>query len=128
MSAFLNSYGGVLLIGVHDNQHVTGMEEELKALYGKNNDTFKLRFNESLSKYLGSDFTSPDIVTYEFVPIDGHQVFQISCRRSPIPCRFGKEERLVVQEDPRIRVLKGEDEMRYISKHFPEYYTSISNT
>jgi len=128
MSAFLNSYGGVLLIGVHDNQHVTGMEEELKALYGKNNDTFKLRFNESLSKYLGSDFTSPDIVTYEFVPIDGHQVFQISCSRSPIPCRFGKEERLIVQEDPRIRVLKGEDEMRYISKHFPEYYTSISNT
>ena len=124
MSAFLNSYGGVLLIGVHDEQYVTGMEKELKVSYGKSHDTFKLKFNEKINKYLGKNFTSPDYITYDFVPIDNHEVFQISCNRSPIPCRFGKEERLIVQEDPRIRTLKGEDEMRYISKHFPGYFAS----
>ena len=124
ISAFLNSYGGVLLIGVHDDQHITGMAEELRVLYGKSHDKFKLRFHEEISKYLGKEFTSPDYITYGFVPIDNYEVFKINCKRSTIPCRFGKEERLIVQEDPRIKTLKGEAEMRYISKHFPEYYAS----
>jgi len=124
ISAFLNSYGGVLLIGVHDDQHITGMAKELRVLYGKSHDKFKLRFHEEISKYLGKEFTSPDYITYGFVPIDNYEVFKINCKRSTIPCRFGKEERLIVQEDPRIKTLKGEAEMRYISKHFPEYYAS----
>jgi len=124
MSAFLNSYGGVLLIGVHDEQYVTGMEKELSVSYGKSHDKFKLKFIEKISEYLGKEFASPDHIEYDFIPIDNHEIFQIKCNRSLIPCRFGKEERLVVQEDPRIRTLKGEDEMRYISKHFPEYFAS----
>jgi len=124
MSAFLNSYGGTLLIGVHDEEYVTGMEKELQMFYGKSHDKFKLRFNEQINKHLGKGFTSSDYITYDFVPIDNHEVFQIDCNRSPIPCRFGKEERLIVQEDPRIRTLKGEDEMKYISKHFPGYFAS----
>ena len=124
MSAFLNTYGGTLLIGVDDDQHVTGMEKELKTLYGKNHDKFKLAFNGLIETYLGKDFTHPDYVTYDFVPIDNHEVFQIKCKQSVVPCRFGKDERLIVQEDPRIRTLKGDDELRYISKHFPEYYAS----
>jgi hypothetical protein len=55
IAAFLNSYGGILLIGVEDNRNVIGMESEYKLLSKPDKqDQFCTRFDDIVSKNLGS--------------------------------------------------------------------------
>jgi predicted HTH transcriptional regulator len=71
VAAFLNTDGGVLLIGVNDRKQVLGLEADYKTLTTKpNKDGFELALQQVLSKAIGADFYVRD-VRVGFCNMDG---------------------------------------------------------
>jgi hypothetical protein len=57
LAAFLNSGGGVLLIGVDDKRNITGLEPDFNLFNSKDNyDKFKKSFDDLISVKFGSNF------------------------------------------------------------------------
>jgi hypothetical protein len=53
VAAFMNTEGGLLIIGVDDDKNVIGLEKDLQTLSKKNIDGFELHFRQLIKKYLG---------------------------------------------------------------------------
>ena len=53
VSSFLNTEGGILIIGVDDNKNIIGIEKDLQMLPKQNTDGFELHFRQLIKKYLG---------------------------------------------------------------------------
>jgi hypothetical protein len=58
IAAFLNANGGSLLIGVDDNQNITGLDKDISTLRKQNIDGFELHLIEVIKKYIGSEYSS----------------------------------------------------------------------
>ena len=56
ISAFLNSEGGILIIGVDDDGNALGLDKDCETLSKKDIDGFELHLRNIISKYLGSSF------------------------------------------------------------------------
>jgi predicted HTH transcriptional regulator len=48
--AFLNSEGGTLLIGVHDEQYPVGIDSDLQSVKGNNTDGFEIKLRAMLNQ------------------------------------------------------------------------------
>lgn len=64
ISAFLNSEGGDLIIGVEDNGNVLGIEKDLQTLSKKNTDEFELHLRQIIKKYLSESFEKYIKITF----------------------------------------------------------------
>jgi hypothetical protein len=85
VAAFLNTDGGVLLIGVNDKKQVLGLEADYKTLTTKpNKDGFELALQQVLSKALGADSYVRD-VRVGFCNMDGKEICVVSVDRSQKP-------------------------------------------
>lgn len=67
ISAFLNSEGGDLIIGVEDNGNVLGIEKDLQTLEKKNTDEFELHLRQIIKKYLSGTFEKYLKITFPSV-------------------------------------------------------------
>jgi hypothetical protein len=56
ISAFLNSDGGMLIVGVDDAGNILGLERDVKTLPKQDNDGFELHLRQIVKKYLGENF------------------------------------------------------------------------
>lgn len=56
VAAFLNTRGGILLIGVDDNRKVLGLEKDIQAVPKKNLDSFENILNTAFNQLLGLEF------------------------------------------------------------------------
>ncbi len=56
ITAFLNSEGGVLFVGVNDNGTIRGIEEDLKLFKGSE-DKFQLQIRDLISDRIGAEFS-----------------------------------------------------------------------
>ena len=56
ISAFLNTEGGTLIIGVDDNGNTLGLEKDFETMQKKDIDGFELHLRNVISKYLGASF------------------------------------------------------------------------
>jgi predicted HTH transcriptional regulator len=77
IAAFLNTNGGVLLIGVEDDLNVIGIDITDYPTFSDSDkkDAFLKHFDNLLAKYLGNDFNS--IVDIKIESIDGRKVAKI---------------------------------------------------
>ncbi len=84
VSAFLNSGGGTLLIGVADTGELKGLKDDLRD-FSKNKtvDGFELRFRDALSANLDPDPNQLVVLTFPY--ISGIQVCRVNVSRSPRP-------------------------------------------
>jgi len=75
--AFLNSDGGLLLIGIKNDGSVQGLKYDFSLSEGENpKDFFKLEFDQMLEHFLS--FTVKPNVKGEFIEIDGKTIFKVS--------------------------------------------------
>lgn len=68
ISAFLNSNGGTLLIGVDDTRTVIGLKPDYETLKKKNSDGFLLHLNQIINTHLGKEiqhFVHSSIVVHQ---------------------------------------------------------------
>ncbi len=81
IAAFMNSNGGVVLIGVNADGTVRGLDDDFKTL-GKlqNKDGFLLAFSDIITSWDMLEYTP--LMDYYFADIDGTEIFVVEVRRS----------------------------------------------
>lgn len=92
--AFANSDGGDLILGLEDNKNILGLEFDFNALGKKENlfDSFKLRFDQYIGEYIGTDFNLL-LDDAKFVNIDNHHLYWVKVKKSRTPVFLRKDDK-----------------------------------
>jgi hypothetical protein len=111
---FLNSEGGVLLIGVSDDGEVTGLEDDIK-FYNNSLDEYLLHLKDLIKGKIGEEFY-PDI-EYHPVKVNDKYVLWVECQPSDKPCFLEKKE-FYVRTNPATDRLEGQKMFEYVRRRF----------
>ena len=97
ISAFLNSEGGTLIIGVDDDGNILGLEKDMQTLSKQNIDGFELHLRQVIKKYLGENFEK--YLKISFPKIDDKEVcvMKISKCGKPVFVTFESNESFIVR-------------------------------
>ena len=120
ISAFLNSSGGILLIGVDDFGNAIGIEKDLKVLRGekKNLDGFQLQLTELVDRYLGKEYPKFVHVSCEMVGEKNICVIEIDKSPKPVFLKYVGKTVFVVRSGNRSQILNVEEQYEYIKMHW----------
>ncbi|MDM8542874.1 putative DNA binding domain-containing protein [Desulfococcaceae bacterium HSG9] len=112
--AFLNTEGGILLVGVNDNKDITGIESEIKKFH-KNTDKFLLHFKNLIKTRIGEGFYP--FIEYKPIKVDGKCILMVECKGSPSPCYLDNAD-FYVRTNPATDKLEGPKLVEYVNNHF----------
>ena len=113
---FLNTEGGVLLIGVEDDGTVVGLEHDNFV-----NDDKCLRHIDSLiSTHIGLEFSR--FIHFAMVEIGDRKIVEIRCQPSEIPAvlKKGEAEEFFIRTGPASRKLKPSQIIKYLASRNTE--------
>jgi CheY-like chemotaxis protein len=116
VAAFLNSDGGVLLVGVEDNGGILGIEAD----NFDNEDKFLLHVNNRIQKHIGLEHAG--FIGYHLVPVDNKKVLLVECQPSPSPVflKISKEEEFYIRVGPGSRRLSTSEVVAYVTNRHTE--------
>jgi len=114
LDAFLNTNGGILLVGVSDDKKIIGIQGEIKKYY-KNDDKFLLHFRNLIKSAIGESFYP--FIDYRLIDIENCKILRIDCNPSDVPCYFESKE-FYVRTNPATDKLEGPKMVDYIKSHF----------
>lgn len=113
VAGFLNTDGGILLIGVTDAGDITGLEQDVF----ENEDKCRLHFKNLIGKHIGAELSK--YIRFFIVPLHGKSVGVVQCARASEPV-FLKEgsnkEHFYIRNGPSSDELPVSQALRYI-KH-----------
>jgi len=111
VAAFLNSDGGVLLVGVADNGDILGIEAD----NFDNQDKYLLHVNNRIQQHIGLEHAG--FIGYQLVPVDSKKVLFIECQPSPSPIflKISKEEEFYIRIGPGSRRLSTSEVVAYVT-------------
>ena len=112
--AFLNTDGGILLVGVSDDKNIIGIQGEIHKYY-KNDDKFLLHLKNLIKSSIGENFYP--FIDYHFIDIESCKILKIECQPSNEPCYFESKE-FYVRTNPATDKLEGPKMVGYIQRHF----------
>ena len=122
LTAFMNTDGGVLYIGIHDKtKKVIGIEGDYKYLnygeddfngsYAANNDGYQLKIRNTMDRLCPSLANS--LTSINFEELDGNTYCKIDVKPAKRPI-FLSGTQLYVRQGNRVKLLKGEDITSFI--------------
>ena len=82
IAGFANTRGGMLFIGVDDNQSIVGLEADLKAFRVQNSDKYELKLHNFLVSEFGVEKTSEIISSIKFITHLEKQICIVRVARS----------------------------------------------
>jgi len=97
ISAFLNTEGGTLIIGVDDDGNALGLEKDIQTLTKQNIDGFELHLRQVIKKYLGDYFEKYIKVTFPKVDDKEICLIQISKSGKPVFVTYEGNESFFVR-------------------------------
>lgn len=114
VAAFLNSDGGILLLGVTDAGEFTGLEQDVF----ENWDKCKLHFKNLIAEHLGSEFSK--YIDFQIYPVAGHIVGVVRCDRStePVFLKANKVESFYIRNGPSSDELPVSKVLNYIKNRY----------
>ncbi|MDZ8171619.1 ATP-binding protein [Microbacterium xanthum] len=130
VAAFLNSSGGVLLIGANDDGQVIGLHRDLATLRTPDHDRFELWLRDLLSTLLGRNAAA--LPRIQFHGSGGDAVCAVSCPASPKPvflvrAKDGGSTDLWVRVGNSTRSLGVDEAVQYVAEHWrPSVWTWLS--
>ena len=109
--AFLNTDGGVLLIGVADDGNILGADADRF----DNDDKYLLHVNNCIREHIGLEFAGH--IKFQLVPVEGRKILLIQCQPSPSPVflKIGKNEDFYVRIGPGNRRLSTSEVLTYVT-------------
>jgi len=112
--AFLNSDGGVLLIGVGDKGEITGIEKDRF----ENKDKFALYLMNIIKQRIGNE--NLPLINPKIILIENKEVMRIECLKSEKPTFLKTEtgEEFCIRAGPSSSKLEGRDLIEYVEKRF----------
>ena len=111
---FLNTDGGILLVGISNDGIIHGLQDEISGFH-KNLDRFLLHFKNLIKDQIGEEFY-PDI-NYRIVDVSDKNVLFIECSASSKPCFLDRKE-FYVRTNPATDLLEGPKLIEYITRRF----------
>jgi len=115
ISGFLNSKGGVLLVGVKDNGKQLGIQKEVDKLHKGVKDNFLKHFKNILKTSIGEEYYP--YIDYQIVTTNSHVVLYIKCEQSLKPCYLNGKD-FYVRTNPATDKLEGPKLVDYVQNHF----------
>lgn len=115
--AFLNTEGGVLLVGVSDDGNIPGLELEINKIHKGIPDKFLLHFKNSLKTRIGEEFYP--YIEYKLILVGENRVLIVKCKESKTPCYLDNAE-FYVRTNPATDKLEGPKLVQYVKNHFGE--------
>jgi hypothetical protein len=114
VAAFMNTEGGILLIGVADDGTVLGMAADKF----ENEDKCRLHFKNLLNQHLGPEYARH--VRFDVYPLDGAQIGAVECERAdaPVFLRHKNAESFVIRNGPSNIELSLSRALKYIRGRF----------
>jgi hypothetical protein len=96
VAAFLNTDGGILLLGVTDSGEITGLEQDVF----ENEDKCKLHFKNLIAQHIGADLSK--YIRFQIVPVGDKSVGIVICDRSaePVFLKSNKSEAFYIRNGP----------------------------
>ena len=115
ITAFINSEGGVLLIGVSDEGIITGLNQEIKK-FDSTADNLLKRLKNLIKRYIGEPFYP--FIDYRLIDVDGKKVLFVECQPSPeLECYLDNRD-FYVRINPATDKLEGPELVKYIRNRF----------
>jgi len=110
VAAFLNTDGGILLLGVTDDGEVTGLEQDVF----ENNDKCRLHFKNLVATHIGAEMSK--YIRFRLVPVAGKTVGWVHCSRSsePVFLKNGNKEAFYIRNGPSSDELPVSKALKYI--------------
>lgn len=111
IAGFMNSDGGVLLIGVHDDLSVTGLSTEITKFHKSSQDKYLLNFQQKVENRLGKQALTS--IRAEFVDVDDAVVLLVHCPKILSRDIFVDDARFYVRTPAATIELKGVELLQY---------------
>lgn len=108
---FLNAKGGTLLIGVADNNEITGIEDD----FYQSNDKYLLNFKNAINSKIGSEFHP--LIDYDIYKVWDKKVLKVDCQPSKRACFYDSNE-FYVRTNPATDRLEGQKLIEYVNRRF----------
>jgi len=113
IAAFMNSDGGVLIVGVADNGDLIGLENEINKFY-KNNDSFLLHVKNAIKNRIGEQFYP--FIDYRLVELENKVILYVECLPSNSAVYVDSKD-FYVRTNPATDKLEGPKLVSYINNH-----------
>ena len=110
--AFMNSDGGILLLGVADNGNILGLEADNFV----NEDKCRLHFKNLLNTHIGAEFTR--FISVKSLSIQDKNILVVECERvrQPVFLKIGKSEEFLIRSGPSSTKLSMSQMVKYLSE------------
>ncbi len=118
VSAFLNSEGGILIIGVDDNGNALGLEKDIETFSKKDIDGFELHLRNIIKKHLGSNFEKYLKITFPI--IDEKTICKVKILKSgkPVFANFEGKDSFYVRNGNSSIPKNREEQSEYENLHW----------
>jgi outer membrane protein assembly factor BamB len=120
LAAFMNSEGGILLIGVDDAKNAVGLESDYSTLRKgkKDRDGFELQLTEVINKYIGPEYRK--FIKVSFKEISGKEICYVKIVKSPKPVFIEKDGNVefVIRSGNRTQALDVKKTTDYVGIHW----------
>jgi len=117
ISCFMNSEGGIVLIGIDDDKTVLGLDNDLTQLQG-GTDEFELHLTNLINKYLGKPFRQ--FVNIRFEKVNKKVIAVVEVKKAPRQVYFKYEDKIefYIREGNSCQPLNVSDSVEYIKDHW----------
>jgi len=115
ITAFMNSKGGTILIGVNDSGEILGIEKDKF----ESKDNYALHLTNIIKTKFGKKFFP--LVNFRFTDIESKTVLTLDCQKSNSPVFIKSpidEEEFYIRTGPSSTQIKGSELVEYIEKNF----------
>ncbi len=112
---FLNSEGGVVLVGVGNSGEITGIERDRF----ENNDKFSLYFSNIIKERIGKEYLP--FINFRLINLKERTILKVECMRSNKPVFLklpGELEQFYIRTGPSTIELTGSKLVEYIENNF----------
>jgi hypothetical protein len=119
IASYMNSEGGILLIGVEDSGKVLGLKRDYSTLgRKKNRDGFELLLTDLINNYIGKEIKK--FAKVEFASLNGNEICYVEVIRSPKPVFVEKNGKkvFVIRSGNRTQTLDPRETLEYCKMHW----------
>ncbi len=113
--AYLNTDGGILLVGVSNSGEVLGIKHD----GFPNEDKFLLHFKQLIKQHIGLNYAP--MIEYALVPVNGKKVLEIDCRKSDKAVFLNpdrNDEEFYIRIGPSSERLTGSKLIEYVNRQY----------
>lgn len=122
ISAFMNSKGGLLVIGIDNDKNVLGIKNDLSLLKQQDEDGFRQKITEIISNFIKKEFAQ--LVQCNFEEKGTEKIALVQVERSidePTYVKVNEDTLFYIRTSNSTQKLNTMEALQYIKKHWPGY-------